>query len=137
MLDIRHYPVPPYPRGDVAVLERPVYPVPRHVSTDPLPATLPKPVTDLLAYAVRHGWVGVITHAEGNLPHATTGRPSAAVKVSDAVRLARGKRRAVAVRMDGKWESLFTFSNTEFFTRHRLLDDFRAALQLDGASDAA
>ena len=86
------------------------------------------PARDLLAHAEQLGWTGTITRAEGWVPHATHGRPSSKPKVSEAVRLSRGLQRAVAVRMGGSWNSLWTWSATQFFRRHATLALFRQEL---------
>lgn len=96
--------------------------------SEPITTTPPGPVLDLALLADRHGWSTRITGSRGHVPHATTGRPSAAPKEMWAVRCARGERRAVAVREDGAWHSLWVWSAHEFFQKLRLLEDFRAAL---------
>ena len=108
-------------------IEQP-YPAPA-LTSDMLHTGSPsQPAADLLTLAVSHGWDGRITFAEGNPPHATHGRPLA-VKKSEAVRLARDGRRAVAVRMGGKWASLWTWSADQFFTQHATLEAFKEALR--------
>lgn len=103
------------------------YPAPTLRSDTPVVITPSAPACGLLTHAQGFGWDGVITHARGHVPHATHGRPGTE-KASEAVRLQRGDQRAVAVRMGGSWTSLWTWSTTQFFTRHKLLDEFKAAL---------
>jgi hypothetical protein len=105
------------------------YPAPVLTSLD-MPCSLPsQSARKLLELAHSLGWEGAITQAEGHVPHATRGTPGAGPKVSDALRLRHGLRRAVAVRMDGKWASMWTWSPEQFFTRHRLLEEFQEALK--------
>ena len=87
------------------------------------------PAQDVLRLAHSHGWTGAITQARGHVPHATHGTPGKVAKVSDALRLTRGQQRAVAVRMGDKWESLWTWSPEQFFTRHASLEAFKEALR--------
>lgn len=87
-----------------------------------------RPAGNLILYAIKMGWRGEITYARGHVPHARLGTPSAEAKFSEAVRLHRGRERAVAVRMGGSWESLWTWSDIVFFTRHATLDAFKGAL---------
>ena len=103
------------------------YPAPALTSDMPSDQKPSAPAAALLSLAVAHGWTGTITHAHGNPPHATHGRPLAA-KASEAVRLGRGQQRAVAVRMGGSWTSLWTWSPSQFFTRHATLEAFKMAL---------
>jgi len=105
------------------------YPAPVLTSMDTPDAPPSKPARDLLALAQSLGWEGVITQAKGHVPHAAHGTPGATAKPSDAVRLRRGQQRAVAVRMDGKWSSMWTWSPERFFARCRLLEEFQAALR--------
>ena len=104
-----------------------VYPAPV-LTSDMAAVIIPsQPAASLAELARSYGWDGMITFAEGNLPHATHGRPLALQK-SEAVRLRRGDRRAVAVRRGGSWTSLWTWSTSQFFTRHATLEAFRTAL---------
>lgn len=123
---MRHYPFPP--PGDAPPAERTPYPAPSLTSDMPLPQPASDPAAGLLAFAYSLGWAGVITMARGFLPHAAHGTPGKAEKFSEAVRLARGTRRATAVRMDGSWTSLWTWAPDQFFTRHSTLEAFKAAL---------
>lgn len=118
------------------VVEQP-FPAPILTSDTDSVITPSQPAGALLALASGSGWAGVITHAHGHMPHATHGRPSAAAKKSEAVRLVRGNQRAVAVRMGGSWSSLWTWSSTQFFTRHATLEAFKNALAqpVDGPVD--
>lgn len=105
------------------------FPAPVLTSTDEPARSFSGPASLLLAEAAGQGWEGLITQAEGHVPHATHGRPGVAAKFSEAVRLTRGAQRAVAVRMGGSWSSLWTWSPDQFFTRHSTLDAFKAALR--------
>lgn len=104
------------------------FPAPSLTSTDDPVRSFSGPSSQLLAEAIRLGWQGTITQAEGHVPHATHGRPGATAKFSEAVRLTRGSQRAVAVRMGGSWTSLWTWSPDQFFTRHKTLAAFQEAL---------
>lgn len=126
-MQITHYPFPPPGAAPVPAVAEP-YPAPLLTSDMPTDRVASKPVADLLKLAQSHGWHGKITHAEGYVPHATTGRPSAASKSSEAVRLARGDQRAVAVRMGGSWDSFWTWSSTQPHRRCKLLAEFKGVL---------
>jgi hypothetical protein len=104
------------------------YPAPTLTSKDMPAEEASRPASDLLMLAHERGWIGEITQARGHVPHASYGTPGKAAKFSEAVRLRRGDCRAVAVRMDGSWASMWTWSPTQFFARHKLLDEFREAL---------
>jgi hypothetical protein len=125
-MQITHFPFPP--RGEMPAAQAMPYPASLLTSDDPYDGPTSRPAADLLKLALAHGWTGRITYAKGYLPHAAYGTPSKVAKFSEALRLARGDRRAVAVRMDSSWESLWTWSATQFFIRYKLLDEFRAAL---------
>lgn len=102
------------------------FPVPLVTSDDPLPASvlMPGPVADLARDMERAGWRAQITYAHGYVPHATHGRPSAKPKQSWAVRAVRGAQRAVAVREDDAWQSLWDWSAEHFFRRSPGLEVF-------------
>lgn len=104
------------------------YPAPSLTSADPLRKPTSAPAAGLLRLALSLGWDGAITQAEGHVPHSTLGTPGKAAKFSEAVRLRRDDRRAVAVRMGGSWASLWTWSPDQFFTRHSTLAAFQEAL---------
>jgi hypothetical protein len=104
------------------------YPAPSLTSDTASPRVASKPASDLIMHAIRNNWAGDITYACGYVPHATHGRPGAIEKFSEALRLSRGDQRAVAVRMGGSWDSLWTWSTSQFFTRHATLAQFREAL---------
>lgn len=126
-MQITHYPFPPPGVAPSPATAEP-YPAPLLTSDDPYDGPTSKPAADLLKLALAHGWTGRITYAKGYVPHAAYGTPGKAPKFSEALRLVRGDRHAVAVRLGGSWGSLWTWSGTRFFTRHKLLDEFRAAL---------
>jgi hypothetical protein len=122
-MEIKHYPFPP--PGDAPAVEREPYPAPLLTSEMPAPGIEASgPARILAAVAARHGWTSHITFANGYLPHAAYGTPSAKPKKSEAVRLSRGAQRAVAVRMDGSWVSLWTWGRDTFFTRSDGLEAF-------------
>ena len=104
------------------------YPAPSLTSVMPYGKPASAPAASLYALALAHGWQGEITYARGCPPHATHGRPTAE-RFSEAVRLHRGDQRAVAVRMGGSWASLWTWSASQFFTRHATLEVFKEALR--------
>lgn len=126
-MKIIHYPFPPPGDAPPAEAGEP-YPAPSLTSDMPYDKPASAPAAGLLRLAGALGWDGRITYARGRMPHSTHGTPGAAEKFSEAVRLARGSRRAVAVRMGGSWGSLWTWSDTEFFTRHATLEAFKGAL---------
>lgn len=105
------------------------YPAPALTSDMPCEIAPSRPAQGVLSLAGSLGWAGVITHAEGHVPHASWGTPGKEPKKSEAVRLARGTQRAVAVRVGGSWASLWTWSDTEFFRRHGTLEAFKEALR--------
>jgi len=104
------------------------YPAPSLTSDQPYDQPSSGPAAGLLKHAMTLGWDGVITYARGHVPHATHGTPGKDAKFSEALRLQRGDQRAVAVRMDGSWTSLWTWSPSQFFTRHKTLEAFQGAL---------
>lgn len=108
--------------------EQQPFPAPLMTSDDELRLAVSQPANALLSMALVHGWLGVVTQAKGHVPHATHGRPSAQAKYSEAVRLHRGRQRAVAVRCGGTWASLWTWSDAVFFTRHATLEAFKQAI---------
>lgn len=72
----------------------------------------PDPVDDLASFARGHKWATQIAYSEGWVPHATTGKPLGP-KVMWSVRMVRsGGLRAVAVRTDDKWTSLWITGET-------------------------
>lgn len=109
-------------------IEEQPYPAPSLTSTTPAVITASQPAAGLQVLARANGWDAVITFARGHVPHATHGRPGATEKFSEAVRMSRGSRRAVAVRLGGSWTSLWTWSDTEFFVRHATLEAFKQAI---------
>lgn len=128
---IEHFPFPP--AGETSrfsvLVTRKDYPAPLLTSEDPAPGTAFPTVAGLLQLAVNLGWQGRITWACGYVPHATLGTPGKTAKESQAVRLTRGDQRAVAVRMGGNWESLWTWAPYQFFVRHATLELFKEALR--------
>lgn len=107
----------------------PAYPPPLTDSDTVLSIDAPRPVTDLEMYAMQHGWTVRLTYSEGWEPHATHGRPGDKPKIKWAVRMRRGSQRAVAVRTEDKWSSFWTWSTSQFFRRHTLLDTFKGAIR--------
>lgn len=89
----------------------------------------PKPIMDMARYADAAGWDHMITYAKGWVPHATHGRPSEKPKESWAVRMKRGEQRAVAVRMDAQWASLWTWAADSPFVHHKGLGEFKEAVR--------
>lgn len=122
------FPLNPAHHERPALEERGPFPAPALTSTDPLPEITPGPVLGLVMTAEGFGWECVTTAAVGHVPHATRGTPSAQPKSSWAARMQRGEQRAVAVRMDGNWTSLWTWSSTTAFKRHATLEAFKGAL---------
>lgn len=129
MLEITHHPFPP--RGYVAKqLQREPYPAPLLTSRDAPRDPVPAPVAALVAYARSQGWtVEEPRQAIGYVPHATHGTPGVTPKVSWRARMRRGTDRAVAVKVGDKWDAMWTWSPTQFFTRHALLESFKEALR--------
>ena len=115
----RKYPEPPQP-----------YPVPLVTSADPRPAgvTEPGPVLDLQMHAQMHGWMHRTTYSEGYLPHASYGTPGRTAKKIWAVRLERNGSRAVAVRHDDSWASLWVWSRKRGRERVAGLEVFKLEL---------
>jgi len=112
------------------VTETQPFPAPlRHSDMSVLTLDVPRPVTDLEMYAMSHGWTTRLTMSEGWEPHAIHGRPSASPKVKWAVRMQRGVERAVAVRTDGAWSSMWTWSTSQFFRRYGTLEAFKGAVR--------
>jgi hypothetical protein len=110
--------------------ERVPYPEPIVGACEPDGSVLmPRPVTDLQKYASAQGWAVMLTYAYGWLPHATYGTPGAEPKHSWGVRMRRGGTNAVAVYMGGKWESLWTWSNTGGFVHHKGITVFKEAVR--------
>ena len=124
---IEHFPFPP--PGEAAPVERVTYPAPSLTSADPMPQPASAPAAQLLIVASSRGWTGTITMARGFMPHASYGTPGKREQFSEAVRLYRGEQRAVAVRRDGSWSSLWTWSRTQFFARYSTLEAFKEALR--------
>lgn len=90
----------------------------------------PNPVTELEAYAASLGWDTMITYAKGWVPHASWGTPNkGGARESWGVRLRRGPFRAVAVRMNGSWASMWTWSDKDRFTHHKTLGAFQEAIR--------
>ncbi len=121
-------PVDPVDFSRPPVVEERPFPAPTLTSGMPHEEPTSRPAAALLLLAQECGWTGHITQARGHVPHATTGRPSAEAKFSEALRLARGSERAVAVRLGGSWTSLWTWSASRFFARHATLEAFKVAL---------
>jgi hypothetical protein len=105
------------------------YPTPLVTSRTSLAVSAPAPVAGLEALAVSHGWDTLVTHSEGWEPHATHGRPGERPKVKWSVRMRRGQQYAVAVRTEGSWTSLWTWSTTQFFKRYSTLEAFKEAIR--------
>lgn len=100
------------------------WPTPVHTSLMPAPQDIPDPVSDLAVWARCFSWSVLVTYSEGWVP----GQKSEAPKKVWALRCSRGSRRAVAVREDGSWRSFWVWSDTQFFTRVSLLDQFKQAV---------
>lgn len=127
-LEIKHYPFPP--PGEPAPLEREPYPAPVLSSRDVARHPVPGPVAELRTYALDHGWTtDEPRQSIGYLPHATYGTPGKTAKTLWGLRMKRGNERAVAVRVDGMWGSFWTWSSTQFFTRHSGLGLFEEAIR--------
>jgi hypothetical protein len=93
-------------------------------------ARAPAVVNDLEAYAVAQGWDIMITYAKGWVPHASWGTPNKGdARESWGVRMRRGAFRATAVRMNGSWASMWTWSDTDFFVHHKTLGAFQEAIR--------
>lgn len=107
------------------------YPPPLVTSDDPLRCVAPGPVAELGKLAGLMLWNVQITYSEGHLPHARLGTPSEKAKKIWALRMARGAQRAVAVRTDGSWTSLWTWSPQRMAARSRTLADFENQLGRD------
>lgn len=107
------------------------FPLPVVTSNDPLPSVaIPNPVTELEAYAASLGWDTMITYAKGWVPHASWGTPNkGGARESWGVRMRRGAFRATAVRMNGSWASMWTWSDTDFFSHHKTLTEFQEAIR--------
>lgn len=103
------------------------YPAPEVMSDDPFPKVKPGPVFGLETLAAAHGWTVRVTYARGNPPHPITGKPLA-VRDSWAVRCARGRTRAVAVREADSWKSFWWWSDETFFQKLNLLAEFESIL---------
>lgn len=129
-LHIVHYPVPPIGPAPVA---QPVadFPAPLVTSHDPIPGKAPAVVSKLIRLAEARNWKVELTYSEGYEPHATYGTPSAKPKAKWALRMARGERRAVAVRTDSAWTSLWTWSPDQFFQPAQGLHEFERAISRD------
>jgi hypothetical protein len=124
-------PAGPVPYNRPAAPEKEPFPVPLHTSDMSHTLRWPQPVTDIVHAAHVHGWENRITYAQGWVPHATHGTPSARPKQLWAVRLRRGDQRAVAVRADDSWKSFWTWSPRRMMVRTSLLADFKALLGED------
>lgn len=92
-----------------------------------MPPTMPAPVKALQAAVERAGWATLVQHSEGHVPHATHGRPGAAVKPVWALRMRKGARSAVAVRTGAAWEFFYVWSPAGF-QRFKALGLFQEAL---------
>jgi len=128
-MKVIHYPFPP-PGEAPAAADREPYPAPLHTSDMEPKDQVPAPVAGLKAYAEACGWrVSAPRQAIGFLPHATHGTPGDEPKVSWSLRMMRGSRMAVAVRMGSSWSSFWAWSDQEFFRRCGTLAEFREALK--------
>ena len=105
-------------------VERETFPAPLRTSREPLGSPVPGPVGKIASAAMSAGWDVLVTQAEGYWPHATTGRPGVRPKVSWAVRLRRDDQRAVAVRVESSWMSLWYWTQVSPFQRAKTLAEF-------------
>jgi len=106
------------------------WPDPETTSTQIGPPYLGKSaVSDLVKLCAPHGWTVRVTHARGCYP-SIGGRPSEQ-KDSLAVRLSRGRQRAVAVYVGGSawsWDTLYRWTLGEFPDRDATIGAFQDAL---------
>jgi len=114
----------------VAEEEAQVYPAPVLTSQMEPIEHVPGPVMLLKGHAERLGWISLRPRQSiGYVPHALHGTPGKNEKTLWCLKMLRGDRRAVAVRTDGSWSSLWTWSSEEFFARHATLEAFKEALR--------
>lgn len=104
------------------------FPAPEVTSIDPIPEKVPAVVSALIRLAEQRGWSVQLTYSRGYEPHALYGTPSAKVKTKWALRMVRGEQRAVAVRTDSAWTSLWTWSSEHFFRESTGLREFEREL---------
>lgn len=104
------------------------FPAPSVTSADPVPDQMPGPVSALVRLAEAKGWKVLVTYSVGHEPHASHGTPSAKPKVKWALRMAIGQRRAVAVRTDDAWTSLWDWSPEQNMQRSPTLAAFQRVL---------
>ncbi len=110
--------------------EKQPYPQPALTSVMEPIDHVPGPVMLLKGYAERLGWISLTPRQSiGYVPHSLHGTPSKAAKSLWCLKMMRGDQRAVAVRTDGSWSSLWTWSSEEFFARHATLEAFKEALR--------
>lgn len=101
------------------MVTREPWPAPEHTSSLGAEINAKRAVTDLANLAEAHGWSVRLTYARGCWP-STGGRPSRQ-RDSYAVRMSRGRRRAVAVYVEGtsltstwSWDTLLAWDLDSF-----------------------
>lgn len=111
------------------------FPDPIVSSRDGLMPFTMKPVEQLEAYAKARGLDTLVQYACGYLPSGVNGKPLKGSRDSFSIRMQRKHFRAVALYVAGtsssspwSWQMLYTLTDGESWTRHPLLDSFKAAL---------
>lgn len=108
------------------------YPAPLVSSRDgALPDVRPAAVKLMVSYLQERGWtVATLQYAEGHVPHATYGTPSATPRPSWGIRAERHGAAAVAVYMGQskgyKWETLYVIAGR--FLKYHTVAEFKEAV---------